>query len=180
MNPHSLPYWLVPIIPLRSRVSCLKAEPVKEDWTTSLHSLWIFQLMSSSTQCCWGWIRVAFTSWSYLNLTLGPTVLSISVSFLHVSILLVTPLYTKDMKHFIHLNQSICAIISLDETTEMMHVWLLFFSLHSFSFFHLPFLFLLSSSFPPPSLSPSFLPSLSSFLPFSLTEVWLMYNTIIV
>lgn len=168
MNPHSLPYWLVPIIPLRSRVSCLKAEPVKEDWTTSLHSLWIFQLMSSSTQCCWGWIRVAFTSWSYLNLTLGPTVLSISVSFLHVSILLVTPLYTKDMKHFIHLNQSICAIISLDETTEMMHVWLLFFSLHSFSFFHLPFSFFS----PLPSLLPPFLPL--SFPPSLLSSLFLL------
>ena len=150
MNPHSLPYWLVPIIPLRSRVSCLKAEPVKEDWTTSLHSLWIFQLVSSSTQCCWGWIRVAFTSRSYLNLTLGPTVLSISVSFLHVSILLVTPLYTKDMKHFIH----ICAVISLHETTEMMHVWLLFFPSIPF-----PFSTSLFSFFSPlPSLLPPFLP----------------------
>lgn len=177
MNPHSLPYWLVPITPLRSRGSCLKAEPAKEDWMTLLQ-FWIFQLMSSSPQCCWGWVRAAFTSWSYLNLTLGPTVLPISVSFLHVSTLLVTPLYTKDMKHSFHLNQSICAIISLDETTEMMHVWLLSFP--PFLFLFPPSFSLLSSFFPPPSLSPSFLPSLSSFLPFSLTEVWLMYNTIIV
>ena len=165
MNLHSLPYWLVPIIPLRFWGSWLKAEPVKENWTTLLHSFWIFQLMSSSPQCCWGWIRAAFTSWSYLNLTLGPTVLSISVNFLHVSILLVTPLYTKDMKHFIHLNQSICAIISLDETIEMMHVWLLFFPSISF-----PFSTSLFSFFSPlPSLLPPFIPlSFPPSLPSSL------------
>ena len=180
MNPHSLHYWLVSTDPFKvSLLFSLKAEPVKEEWTASLYIFLIFQSMSSSPQCCWGWIRAAFTFWSYLNLTLGPTVLSIPVSFLHVSTLLVTSLYTKDTKHFIYLNQSISAIISLDEIAEMMHVWLLSFPPFLFPF-PPSFLLLLSSFFLPPSLSPSFLPSLSSFLPFSLTEVGLMYNTIIV